>query len=131
MRYILNNLSSDCIDRDGHPCDRCLGREGKCNEFNLGAYMITKEGVIYFGGIYGYNYFRPEELSSNKKDISVTFSKFKLDGNWLKPNEKGSPLILPILKTDELNLSYRQRSFTVAFQSSDLSNPKKINYKYL
>lgn len=101
------------------------------NEFNLGAHMISKKGVIYFGGIYGYNYFKPEELSSNKKDISVTFSKFKLDGNWLKPNEEGSPLVEPIFKTDELNLSYRQRSFTIAFQSSDLSNPKKINYKYL
>lgn len=101
------------------------------NEFNLGAYMITKEGVIYFGGIYGYNYFKPEELTSNKKDISVTFSKFKLDDNWLKPNEEGSPLTSPIFKTDELNLSYRQRSFTIAFQSSDLSNPKKINYKYI
>lgn len=101
------------------------------NEFNLGAHMITSNRVIYFGGIYGYNYFKPEELVSNKKDISVVFSKFKLDGEWLKANEKGSPLIKPIFLTDELNLSYKQRSFTIAFQSSDLSNPKKINYKYL
>lgn len=101
------------------------------NEFNLGAYMITSTGVIYFGGIYGYNYFKPEQLVSNKKDISVVFSKLKLDGGWLKPNEKGSPLEKPIFMTEQLNLSYKQRSFTIAFQSSDLSNPKKINYKYL
>ncbi|MEJ6776263.1 MAG: adenylate/guanylate cyclase domain-containing protein [Crocinitomicaceae bacterium] len=101
------------------------------NEFNLGAHMITREGVLYFGGIYGYNHFKPEELVSNKKDINVVFSKLKIDGDWLKPNDKGSPLTKPIFLTGELNLSYKQRSFTIAFQSSDLSGPKKINYKYL
>ena len=28
------------------------------NEFNLGAHMITGDGVLYFGGIYGYNQFK-------------------------------------------------------------------------
>ena len=101
------------------------------NEFNLGAHMITGDGVLYFGGIYGYNYFKPEELVSNKKDINVVFSKLKINNDWLKPNEKGSPLTKPVFLTRELNLSYKQRSFTIAFQSSDLSGPKKINYKYL
>jgi ligand-binding sensor domain-containing protein/class 3 adenylate cyclase len=101
------------------------------NEFNLGASMRAKDGKLFFGGIYGYNYFVPEELSKKKKDIRVVFTKFKLENEWLKPNKEGSPLTKPIFKTKEINLSYKQRSFTIRFQTSDLSNPEQINYKYV
>lgn len=101
------------------------------NEFNLGAYMLSKTGELFFGGIYGFNYFNPQKLSLNKPDVSVTITKFKLDKGWLKPNEKGSPFTKPVSKTDVIELSYRQRSFTVHFQPSDLSNPELVNYKYI
>jgi ligand-binding sensor domain-containing protein/class 3 adenylate cyclase/predicted metal-dependent HD superfamily phosphohydrolase len=102
------------------------------NEFNLGAFMESKSGIIYFGGIYGYNYFNPKELFSSNEDIGVVFTKFKLENNdWLKPNEEGSPLTNPVYLTNEIHLSYKQRSFTLRFQPSDLSNPELINYKYI
>lgn len=101
------------------------------NEFNLGAHLVSKTGELYFGGIYGYNYFDPRQLADNDKQIDVVITKFKLDKFWLKPNEKGSPLSRPISFTDEIELGYKQRSFTVRFQPSDLSNPDQINYKYI
>jgi len=100
------------------------------NEFNLGASMRATDGTLYFGGIYGYNYFNPQELIRVKKDIHVVFTKFKLENDWLTPNDKNSPLLKPIFLTTELELSYLQRSFTLKFQSSDLSNPELTNYKY-
>lgn len=101
------------------------------NEFNLGAYMHSRSGELFFGGIYGYNYFKPEKLELNVNDISVAITKFKFDQGWLKPNEKGSPLVKPISQSEVINLSYRQRSFTLRFQPSDLSNPDLVNYKYI
>lgn len=101
------------------------------NEFNLGAFMKSTSGELFFGGIYGYNYFNPKKLSLNKPNISVTITKFKLDKNWIKPGDKDSPLLLPISRTTHIELSYRQRSFTVHFQPSDLSNPELVNYKYI
>lgn len=100
------------------------------NEFNLGASMQSSSQTLYFGGIYGYNYFNPDELVRTKKDIHVVFTKFKLDNDWLTTKDKGSPLKKPIYLTSELELSYLQRSFTLKFQSSDLSNPEQTNYKY-
>ncbi|MFT5858266.1 MAG: ligand-binding sensor domain-containing protein/class 3 adenylate cyclase [Flavobacteriaceae bacterium] len=100
------------------------------NEFNIGAYMTSKSGVMYFGGIYGYNYFNPSELSDTKSEISVVFTKFKLDNKWMKPGVEGSILKAPISKTREINLSFDKRSFTIQFQSSHLSNPELVNYKY-
>ena len=101
------------------------------NEFNIGAYFKTSDRQMFFGGIYGYNYFKPEDLAVSTKDILVVFTKFKLENEWLKPNKKGSPLTKPIFKTKEISLSYKQRSFTLRFQPSDLSNPEKVNYKYV
>lgn len=99
------------------------------NEFNLGAFMKTKKGELYFGGIYGFNYFNPAELKNTEKDIGVIFTKFKLENEWLKYGEEGSPLIKPVYETKEISLSYRNRSFTLKFQPSDLSSPELINYK--
>lgn len=101
------------------------------NEFNLGAYFKSITGELYFGGIYGYNYFLPQDLVREQRIVDVNFSRFKLTEDWLKPNEEGSPLLKPIYQTSIINLNYNQRSFTVKFQSDDLSNPERINYKYI
>ena len=101
------------------------------NEFNLGAYHQSRSGTIYFGGIYGYNYFTPKELIGDKQKINVVFTRFKLDGDWLTPFSEGSPLEKPIFETKEIYLNYKQRSFTLRFQSSDLTSPERINYKYI
>lgn len=100
------------------------------NEFNLGAYMKSGDGHLYFGGIYGYNFFKPELLHAEEKDIALIFSGFKLEKEWLSVISEGSPLKLPVFETKELNLNYRQRSFTLRFQPSDLSNPEQLQYKY-
>ncbi len=100
------------------------------NEFNIGAYYKALDGKLYFGGIYGYNYFNPKHLIEHERNINVVFSGLRFEGGWLKANKEGSPLKKPIFETKKINLSYKQRSFTIRFLSSDLSNPERINYKY-
>jgi ligand-binding sensor domain-containing protein/class 3 adenylate cyclase/predicted metal-dependent HD superfamily phosphohydrolase len=101
------------------------------NEFNIGAYMQTSTGTLFFGGIYGYNYFDPVKLTADKKSVKVSIIKFKLDDKWLKPGDKDSPLTKPISQLSRIELSYKQRSFTIQFQPSDISNPELITYKYI
>lgn len=96
------------------------------NEFNLGAHMKSKSGDIYFGGIYGYNYFNPNNLVSNKKDVSVVFTKFRLENDKDEEFKDEEPIFLK----DEVLLDYNQRSFTIRFQPTDLSQPELLNYKY-
>lgn len=100
------------------------------NEFNLGAYYQSPEGTLYFGGIYGYNYFNPKNLVTAHRDIDIVFSRFKTDEDWLTPESEGSPLSKPIFETKEIFLSYKQRSFTLRFQASDLMNSERVNFKY-
>jgi class 3 adenylate cyclase/ligand-binding sensor domain-containing protein/predicted metal-dependent HD superfamily phosphohydrolase len=101
------------------------------NEFNLGAYLKSSDNTFYFGGIYGFNYFKPRDLLSSSKDIQVIFTKIKVDGQWVVPGEKKSVLSSTLANTKKITLSYRQRSFTIRFQPSELSNTNLVNYKYI
>lgn len=101
------------------------------NEFNMGAGIQAKSGRLYFGGIAGLVFFDPESLTNYNFNVDVVLTKFKLDNQWLTAADKNSPLNQSISYTDELILNYRQRSFTIRFQTDNLSNTELINYKYL
>lgn len=101
------------------------------NEMNLGAHMNASSENFYFGGIYGFNYFDPVNLSHNTQNINVIFSKIKLDGDWLHPETNNVVLSKSMSLMKELKLDHNQRSFTIRFQASDVSNPELINFKYI
>ena len=100
------------------------------NEFNSNAFFNSSNGELFFGSIYGYNVFRPNELNIANTEQEVIITKFKLNGGWLKPGQEGSPLKQPIAKTSFIELPYTDRSFTIRFQTSDLSNPQLTQFKF-
>lgn len=101
------------------------------NEFNSNAFYKSEKGELFFGGINGYNYFLPKNLSKATNSLEVIISKFRLNKNWLRPRDKNSPLKKVISNTNRLELDYKHRSFTIRFQTNDLYNSKLINYKYI
>ena len=101
------------------------------NEMNLGAYMRSGNGQLFFGGISGFNYFDPNEIENTNTSLTVHFTKFKLENDWLSPGDSNEILPRSISYMDEVNLPYTQRNFTLKFTTSDLSNPKLVNYKYI
>jgi len=100
-------------------------------EFNAGAALLTASSKFYFGGIDGLVYFDSKSLSSFNLNVDIILTKLKIDNQWMLPGEEKSPLNQSIASTDELLLNYRQRSFTIRFQSNDLSNTELISYKYI
>lgn len=101
------------------------------DEMNSGAYMQSASGKLYFGGIYGFNYFDPESLSYKSPDISIQFSRIKLEQEWLVPRKDSKILPKPLSLMKDLVLDRTQRSFTIRFQASDMSNPELIEFKYI
>ncbi|GAA4277831.1 two-component regulator propeller domain-containing protein [Aquimarina mytili] len=49
------------------------------DDYNLEAYIKTKEGTLYFGGKNGITYFNPKDVSPNKKFPSVLYTTFKIE----------------------------------------------------
>ncbi len=100
------------------------------NEFNTGAYLASKTGELYFGGIAGYNFFNPLTMNKQQRALEIRFTKFKLDKDWLHPGDKDAPFKKTIAEVDRIELPYNQRSFTLRFVASDLMNPQLLEYKY-
>ena len=130
--WLSTNKGISKFDPDSEKFENYTELDGLVStEFNQGAYMMSKRGVIYFGAINGYNYFDPLTFDNQRKTTGVVFTKFKLDEHWLKPNQKDGILTRSIAETKHINLSYRQRNFTVKFMATDMSNPSLVTYKYL
>lgn len=88
-------------------------------EFSGGAYLYSNDGIMYFGGINGINYFRPEEIKTNTFIPPVVISSIKVLDNIIK----GEP--------SELNLRYDENTISFEFASLDYSDPKDNLYTYI
>ncbi len=99
-------------------------------EFNLGASYKTKNGQLFFGGINGLNYFDPLTLVNFDAKLEIILNQLLVNQKVVRPNDGTKILSKPLFQTNEIDLNYNQRSFTIRFHASNLSFPELINYKY-
>ena len=90
-------------------------------EFNLGSCFKDKKGVMYFGGMNGFNYFHPDEIISNPTPPVVVFTAFR------KFNER-QPVELE--NDDTIRLKYDENFFSFEISALDYTNPSKNKYRY-
>lgn len=100
------------------------------NELNQGASFVDQAGNIYFGGIQGYNFVNPSEAFYTNDNLTVYFSGIKIENKPVFP-EKGGILTQSIAFTHKINLPYTKRSLKLRFFANDLTNPDRIEYKYV
>lgn len=97
-------------------------RDGvQSNEFNLGAAYKTKEGIIYAGGMNGFNLFSPSQIVESSVSPKVYITKFSIF------NQKRNDLIE---NKSQIVLPYNENYFSFEFAALDYSNSKKINYAF-
>lgn len=87
-------------------------------EFSGGAYLKTKTGKMYFGGVIGLNYFYPDSIKENLIVPLITISSIKIFDEEIHG-----------YKTN-LDLDYDQNYLTFEFSSLDYTNPDKNQYLY-
>ena len=88
-------------------------------EFSGGAYFKDSNGIMYFGGINGFNYFNPDSITINEYVPPVVISNIKVMGTRIK----GEP--------DELILSYDENFISIEYSALDFSVPKRNKYAYI
>ncbi len=101
------------------------------NEFNRGACYKNKAGELFFGGVFGFNVFNPEEIRTNPDPPPVIISDLKLFNKSVVPGERNSPLEKHITETKSIELSHKQSSFSFDFVALNYLNPEKNNYAYM
>lgn len=100
------------------------------NEFNSGAYFESDSGVMFFGGIYGFNYFRPDEIEDNPHVPPVVITGFRRGNQYESVLDSGTVLPTAISEARTLDLSYRDDVITFEFAALDYSAPSKNRYAY-
>lgn len=100
------------------------------NEFNTGAYFNSNDGEMFFGGIYGLNYFFPEKIKDNPNIPAIVLTKLKIHDGYI--NTKDNPEILQksISETSKITLSYEHDFIQIEFAALDFSAPEKNQYAY-
>lgn len=100
------------------------------NDFNYNAAFKDENGLLYFGSYEGLNYFNPNKIVKNKKELPVYLTDFKIFNKPVDPLQKGSPLTKAISETKEITLQYDQSVFTIDFIGINYSFPTRNEYAY-
>nr|WP_172642224.1 two-component regulator propeller domain-containing protein [Allocoleopsis franciscana] len=94
------------------------------NEFDgVKAYLKSKTGEMFFGGLNGFNAFYPDQVKDNPHIPPIVITDFKKfnESVKLKPS---------IFEIQSIKLSYKDNFFGFEFAALDYTNPLKNQYAY-
>lgn len=99
------------------------------NEFSDGAVWKSASGALYFGGIYGFNYFIPENITGNKLQPNLLVSGIQLGGKNLDENR------LQVLNTvqaeiPEYTVPRKSNFFQLSLKPMSFLNEAKNEFAY-
>ena len=91
-------------------------------EFNRRSSFKNEEGWIFFGGIFGIDYFHPDSILKKKSIPHLAFTNFRVFNKDYIPDNKKS--------IQQLDLNHKERFISVEFAALDYNDPQKIQYAY-
>ncbi|MBK9927069.1 MAG: GGDEF domain-containing protein [Anaerolineales bacterium] len=92
------------------------------NQFNTNAYFQSRDGVMYVGGVDGFNTFRPENIQPNPTPPQVAITDFQvLNKPWSTDLSGRTPI----------RLSYQEDFISFGFAALDFQSPQSNQYAYM
>jgi len=98
-------------------------------EFNYSTSLVTKNGLMYFGGKNGFNVFNPDSIKDNPLVPRVLLTDFKIFYQSVDIHAKDAVLKKSITVTDTIHLNYKQSTLTFRFAALNFTNTSKNQYK--
>ncbi|MVM28473.1 response regulator [Spirosoma sp. HMF4905] len=103
------------------------------NQFSQGASIEVDNEALYFGGVNGITYFKPDEIRIANKRLSVQIVDLYIHG---KPVRKGTTsggyqvVDTTVNSASEFHLSHQDNSFTLGFSTMDFIDAERVSYLY-
>ncbi|HET9913702.1 MAG TPA: two-component regulator propeller domain-containing protein [Anaerolineales bacterium] len=91
------------------------------NEFNSNAYYRARSGLMFIGGVNGFNLFDPVDIKPNPFAPQVAVTGFQVFNQPLKVDLSGH---------EPIELSYKQDFISFEFAAFDFQAPQKNQYAY-
>ncbi|MBS0027193.1 hybrid sensor histidine kinase/response regulator transcription factor [Chitinophaga sp. 22321] len=98
------------------------------NNFYHTSGIRLSDGELMFGGLEGFNYFTPSDLTVNKNVPVVLLTDLKVANKSIAPGDDG-PIQTPIAVADNIRLAYKQ-NFVLSFVALNYTNPRENYYAY-
>lgn len=128
--WISTNNGLACYDKTTEAIKIYDESDGlQSSEFYKSACFKTSDGYLLFGGIKGFNIFKPEHVKKNPSPPAVYITKFLLSNDVVKA-ASDSPLKSNIVNAKEIALEYDQNDFTFEFAALNFSQAAKNEYAY-
>jgi ligand-binding sensor domain-containing protein len=96
--------------------------------FIPGSGIGLADGVLFFGGQNGFNYFSPSLWNTNKNIPPVVLTDLKVDNQPVQPSSK-APIERSIVVAEQIRLQYKQ-TFSIAFEALNFTVPEANQYQY-
>lgn len=100
------------------------------DNFNYNAAFKDSEGMLYFGGYTGLDFFNPQTINTNKALPNLHLTGFKLFNKDIAINDENSPLKKVISETKSIVLDHTQSVFTIEYSGVNYTRPEKNQYAY-
>ncbi len=100
------------------------------NEFSEGAFMKSRSGLLFFGGINNFNVFDPSKINDNPNPPLVYITHVSIFNRNAKPGEKTEEQI-NLLEEESISLDYWQNNISIHFTGLHYVAPSKNRYKYI
>jgi ligand-binding sensor domain-containing protein/DNA-binding CsgD family transcriptional regulator len=92
-------------------------------EFNSGAFLKSRDGTMFFGGINGFNMFDPARIKDNPVIPPLVITEVKV-------YPRNFSLAGDIMPGQRLDLSYRDTMLTIEFAALSFNDPAANRYAY-
>ena len=100
------------------------------DEFNRYAYCKGADGTLFFGGVNGFNSFRPEDLAEDSTSAVVRITDIRLLNKSVEYGGKGSPLARPVYLSDGMEIPFSTNMITFQFATMEYADPVRHRYQY-
>ncbi len=104
------------------------------NEFNADAILQLDDGRLLAGSTNGLDVFDPSGVVLNQNIPRVMITKIKILNKFIGPGDTINNRVLlqkQICYTDEIELNYRDKIFSLEFAALNYTHPEKCKYKYM
>ncbi len=101
------------------------------NNFYNNASLHSSTGKLFFGNNNGFNAFYPDSIQSNTSIPELYFTDLKINNELVGIGTPSSPLEKHISLTPEIELSHKQRSFTIDFAAINYGQSSHFEYCYM
>lgn len=94
------------------------------HQFKQGAWYMSSDGRMFFGGLNGFNWFYPDSIRDHQYPATIVISGFKIF------DQRHILYRLPDGSVKPIELNYDQNFFSFEFVSLDYTNLRRNQYAY-